>query len=85
MRVLHAVATREPKTLSFAWTLALHRGDIAEAQRLAAEAKKTAMKPEGIQTMEQATLAEARLLAGWRATGSLCWAARSRRWASGLA
>ena len=61
VRVLHAVATNDPKTLSFAWTLALHRGDIAEAQRLVAEAKKTAMKPEGIQTMEQVTQAEARL------------------------
>ena len=61
VRVLNIVASSDPKTLSFAWTRALHRGDIAEAQRLVAEAKKTAMKPEGIQSMEQATAAEARL------------------------
>ncbi|HET7538631.1 MAG TPA: hypothetical protein VFK05_02130 [Polyangiaceae bacterium] len=60
-RVLIKQAPKDPKTLSFAWANAMHKGDLAEAQRLVAEAKKSAMKPDGVQTMERATAAELEL------------------------
>jgi tetratricopeptide (TPR) repeat protein len=61
VQVLTRLAPKDPKTLSIAWARALRRGDIDEAQRLVAEAKKSAMQPDGIQTMEQATSDELRL------------------------
>ena len=61
VQVLTKLAPKDAKTLSFAWASAMHKGDLSEAQRLVAEAKNSAMKPEGIQTMEQATSAELRL------------------------
>jgi len=60
-QVLSKEAPKDAKTLSFAWANAMHKGDLGEAQRLVAEAKKSAMKPEGILTMERATAAELRL------------------------
>jgi tetratricopeptide (TPR) repeat protein len=61
VKVLQTLQPNDPKTISFAWSLAVHNGNLSEAQRLVAEAKKTAMKPEGIQSMEQATALESSL------------------------
>lgn len=61
VQVLTKLAPKDPKTLSLAWALAMHRADLDEAERWVAEAKSSAMKPETVQTMEQATAAELRL------------------------
>lgn len=75
-QMLTKQAPKDAKTLSFAWANAMRKGDLTEAQRLVAEAKKSAMKPEGIQTMEQATAAELqlprRVARHWPFLASLC-------------
>jgi hypothetical protein len=59
---LKAVAPDDPKTITYAWTLALGREKFDEARSLIDRARKTPMKPEGIQSMERATAEQASLL-----------------------
>jgi hypothetical protein len=60
---LSAAAADDPKTVTFAWALALRQGDKATAKHLIERAKELGIKPEGIRRMERAT---SDLRFGWR-------------------
>ena len=64
VRQLEAQAPNDPKTVSFAWALALDRQDRAAALRLVDRAREIGMKPAGIAKMQQATSAMMRRKVG---------------------
>jgi tetratricopeptide (TPR) repeat protein len=55
-------APNDPKTITYQWAAALGHERFDEARRLIAEARKTAMAPEGVKAMESATAAQASIL-----------------------
>ncbi len=55
---LAKLAPEDARTISFQWVLAIKQGNFNEAQQLIERAKKTDMKPEGIQKMQLATAQE---------------------------
>jgi hypothetical protein len=57
---LEKLAPNDPKTVSFAWALALHERDRGEAERLIARAREIGMSADGVAKMEAATSAMAR-------------------------
>jgi len=63
-RELMTAAPNDPKAVTFAWAVALRKGDREGAKRLIARAQALGIKPEGIRRMEAATAA---LRFGWRA------------------
>lgn len=59
-RQLEKMAPNDPKTVSFAWALALHERDRGEAERLIGRAREIGMSADGVAKMEAATSAMAR-------------------------
>lgn len=57
---LEKEAPNDPKTISFAWALALDHQDRGAALRLVDRARELGMKPEGVARMEEATSAMTR-------------------------
>ena len=53
--MLAATAPSDPKTLSFQWAYAVERKDYARAKALLERLKQTAISPQALRKMEEAT------------------------------
>ena len=72
---LAKLAPTDPKTLTFQWTLAMHKGDLARAEQLIEQARAAKLSPAALEKMTAATAQAqsplATLLRHWRLVVSI--------------